>query len=336
MNSDELKQLIKQYKKPGARKPAHKPTMRQAPVASPPRKPASKPTIRQAPITSKPRMPRQPAPAPRQPDWDWQAKRRADNERYAQIRQQMKDADKRLDISNMTWVTIEMTLASRYHGGPSGKRQAYTGLRIGDEPYIAIRENFQGPGGTTNKFNIYSIRTGKLISWTHGTRVDIYKSLKRTLETQRQNETREQEYARQRAHETLEKKRREKIAHAANHGHGFYIMPFYSLPEIAGKDEASNDLYGEPEGDCLGPFHLNPDEPASDAEDMTGIQTSEDLEDYYIGLLKTLPANHPPFVIIEAQSRKDALNHNGHEWFVNGLSKGPPVDPRQTGFTWSK
>jgi hypothetical protein len=41
----------------------------------------------------------------------------------------------------------------------------------------------------------------------------------------------------------------------------------------------------------------------------------------------------PPVQIIEAKNSTQALQHKGHVWWIDGKRKGPPADPRQTGFT---
>jgi hypothetical protein len=39
-----------------------------------------------------------------------------------------------------------------------------------------------------------------------------------------------------------------------------------------------------------------------------------------------------PVKVIEAKSRREAEADVGHTWWIDGRRKGPPVDPRQTGF----
>lgn len=39
-----------------------------------------------------------------------------------------------------------------------------------------------------------------------------------------------------------------------------------------------------------------------------------------------------PVLVIEAESRRAAEQNVGHVWWADGKFKGPPVDPRQTGF----
>ena len=41
----------------------------------------------------------------------------------------------------------------------------------------------------------------------------------------------------------------------------------------------------------------------------------------------------PPTRIIESQNYAQALQGKGYVWWIDGKQKGPPVDPRQTGFT---
>ena len=40
----------------------------------------------------------------------------------------------------------------------------------------------------------------------------------------------------------------------------------------------------------------------------------------------------PPVRIIESKNSAQALQGKGHVWWIGGKQKGPPVDPRQTGF----
>lgn len=42
----------------------------------------------------------------------------------------------------------------------------------------------------------------------------------------------------------------------------------------------------------------------------------------------------PPIKIIETDSLDGAMEDRGHAWWVNGVRKGPPIDPRQAGFTF--
>jgi hypothetical protein len=367
MNSDDLRQLIKQYKKPGARKPARKPTMRQAPV------------------TNKPRMLQKPAPTPRQPvaitdrplaahgltsyrykgRFGWimigakdhegalnEARRSTDNvvvknlqiwdgESYVPVTnarnqrsQKSAPAPARLDTKDMQWDTVPLRLGER------GELHNYTGLRIVDEPFIAIRED--GPQGTSNRFYIHDIHSGRETSFVRGNRTDIYRSLKRALNESLATAERERQAAIHHSKKEREKEQERLADHFNNHGPGFYITPFYSIPEIAGDNEPidADGLYGDAEGDCLGPFPRDiqnlPGTRQSNAVDMYGGETLEDVENLYWDFFKRLPPNHQPFMLIEAQSRKDALAGRGHVWIVDGLEKGPPVDPRQTGFAWSK
>jgi hypothetical protein len=235
-----------------------------------------------------------------------------------------------LSTEDMHW---EMTILDT-GSGP----YEYKALRIGSEPFVAIRAD--GPEGTSNRFYIHDLNTGKEVRFARGNRADIYRALKRTLAESIEHAERERQqaiYETERAHKEEEEKR---INHALNHGEGFYIVPYYSIPEIAGDDEPDEDLYGEPESDCLGPFHRHASDLPSDrisintsiAEDRSGVYTPEELEEFYRDLARKLPAHHPPFVLIEAESRKDALARRGYVWMIDGLSKGPPVDPRQTGF----
>ena len=41
----------------------------------------------------------------------------------------------------------------------------------------------------------------------------------------------------------------------------------------------------------------------------------------------------PPVRIIESKNSAQVLQGKGHVWWIGGKQKGPPVDPRQTGFT---
>ena len=41
----------------------------------------------------------------------------------------------------------------------------------------------------------------------------------------------------------------------------------------------------------------------------------------------------PPVRIVESQNSAQALQGKGYVWWIDGQRKGPPVDPRQTGFT---
>jgi hypothetical protein len=363
MNNDDLRQLIKQYKKPGARKPTHKPA------------------VRHAPVMNKPRMPQKPASAPRQPvattdrplaargltsyrykgRFGWimigakdhegalnEARRSTDDkvtkenlqvwngETYVPVTA-ARPQTQRLDTRDMKWVTMTLRLASR----ASNQRQdafEYKGLRIADEPFIAIRSD--GPQGTSNRFYIYDIRNGEEAGFARGNQTEIYRALKRVLANSIERAERERKHAIHQAKEEKKEEEARRTSHANNHGPGFYITPFYSIPEIVGGREMDEDLYGAPEGDCLGPFHRDiedrPFDQWSNAEEWLGPNTLTDVEALYWELWKKLPAKHPPFKLIEAQSRQDALAGRGYVWIVDGLEKGPPPDPRQTGFAWSK
>jgi len=216
----------------------------------------------------------------------------------------------------------------------------YTGLRIADEPFIAIRAD--GPQGTSNRFYIHDIRGGQQTSFVRGNRTDIYRALKRALNESLATEERDRQQAILRSKEEREKEQERLAEHFNNHGPGFYITPFYSIPEISGGSEplGADDLYGEAEGDCLGPFPRDienlPGTRWSNAVDVYGVQNLEDIENLYWELFKKLPAQSPTFMLIEAQSRQNALAGRGHVWIADGLEKGPSVDPRQTGFAWSK
>lgn len=237
----------------------------------------------------------------------------------------------RTDTKDMQWTTATLQFGDR------GEAHEYTGLRIDGEPFIAIRAD--GPRGTSNRFYIHDIHSGREVSFARGNRADIYRALKRTLaESIARAEREQQDMVRQ----TKEKEKRERerqIDHAVNHGPGFYIAPFYSISEISGGAEPldADNLYGEAEGDCLGPFPRDIETVArrSNAMDVYGIENLEDIENLYWEFFKKLPAQSPPFILIEAQSRKDALAGRGHIWIADGIEKGPAVDPRQTGFTWS-
>lgn len=39
-----------------------------------------------------------------------------------------------------------------------------------------------------------------------------------------------------------------------------------------------------------------------------------------------------PVAVLEANSRQEAERNEGHVWWIDGAFKGPPLDPRQTGF----
>jgi hypothetical protein len=39
-----------------------------------------------------------------------------------------------------------------------------------------------------------------------------------------------------------------------------------------------------------------------------------------------------PVAVLESNSRQEAEQNVGHVWWIDGAFKGPPVDPRQTGF----
>jgi len=41
-----------------------------------------------------------------------------------------------------------------------------------------------------------------------------------------------------------------------------------------------------------------------------------------------------PLLLIEATGNEAAMSGDGHVWWIDGMFKGPPVDPRQTGFGW--
>ena len=46
---------------------------------------------------------------------------------------------------------------------------------------------------------------------------------------------------------------------------------------------------------------------------------------------------HPkerPLMIVEAGSGEAAMRGEGHVWWIDGMFKGAPVDPRKTGFGW--
>ena len=40
----------------------------------------------------------------------------------------------------------------------------------------------------------------------------------------------------------------------------------------------------------------------------------------------------PPVRIIESKNNSSALQGKGHVWWIDGIRKGPPIDPRQAGF----
>ncbi len=235
---------------------------------------------------------------------------------------------KRFHTDDMSWVTMSLPMRG-------GQVHEYKGLRIGDDPFIAVRSD--GPQGTSNKFYIYDIRSGTSSGrLARGARSDIYRALKRELQESIERAERKRQQAIYEAEEAQKEVEQRKLDHEDNHGPGFYILPYYSIPEIAGDDESDSDLYGAEEGDALGPFHRQETERRSIAEDQAGTETLEDIEDLYWALWKKLPSKHAPFILIEAANRKNALARHGHVWISDGLEKGPPVDPRQTGFHWSK
>ena len=91
---------------------------------------------------------------------------------------------------------------------------------------------------------------------------------------------------------------------------GFYIVPHHYLDEAAGPFdtfEQAEDAAWE----CLrSPEHRRLQEECA----AEGVHC-------------------PPTRIIESQNSTQALQGRGYVWWIDGRQKGPPADPRQTGFT---
>jgi hypothetical protein len=106
---------------------------------------------------------------------------------------------------------------------------------------------------------------------------------------------------------------------------GFYIVP----GETTGPDDVVHS--------ATGPYWkfetLNPSAPPP--EDNSQI-TDADVEEEACEMSRRLSLENSsvPVIIIEARNPREAAQGRGHVWWVEGSLKGPPVDPRQTGFGW--
>jgi hypothetical protein len=109
---------------------------------------------------------------------------------------------------------------------------------------------------------------------------------------------------------------------------GFYIVP----GETVGPDDR---IYN-----ASGPYlrfetaGFNPDFTwlRGHANEMDIDPNFNDVEDDALETARSLPSTHVK--IIEARNPVEAAAGNGHVWCQDGLFRGPPVDPRQSGFRW--
>jgi hypothetical protein len=105
---------------------------------------------------------------------------------------------------------------------------------------------------------------------------------------------------------------------------GFYIVP----GETVGPDDA---VYN-----ATGPYwrfeRIDRLSPPEDNSQITDEDVEADARETSRRL--GLENNSTPVVIIEARNAREAAQGKGHVWWVEGALKGPPVDPRQTGFRW--
>ena len=91
---------------------------------------------------------------------------------------------------------------------------------------------------------------------------------------------------------------------------GFYIVPHHYLDEAAGPFDTF-DQAEEAAWECLRSREQRQLQEECAAEGVTC----------------------PPVRIIESKNSALALQGRGPVWWIDGKQKGPPVDPRQTGFT---
>ena len=106
---------------------------------------------------------------------------------------------------------------------------------------------------------------------------------------------------------------------------GFYIIPGES---VGPDDKVYNATGPYCRFETAGiEFHLT-------SEYITTSTPSEttDVEDDALETARSLPNTHVK--IIEARNPVEAAAGNGHVWWQDGLFRGPPVDPRQSGFRW--
>ena len=95
-----------------------------------------------------------------------------------------------------------------------------------------------------------------------------------------------------------------------DHEPGFYIVPHHYLDEAAGPFDTF-DQAEEAAWECLRSREQRQLQEECAAEGVTC----------------------PPVRIIESKNSALALQGRGPVWWIDGKQKGPPVDPRQTGFT---
>ena len=106
---------------------------------------------------------------------------------------------------------------------------------------------------------------------------------------------------------------------------GFYIVP----GETVGPDDKTYN--------ATGPYWrfetLNPNfQPPEDDYQITDNDVVDEAWQTSSELGKQNDST--PVVIIEARNPREAAQGIGHVWWVEGMLKGPPIDPRQTGFNW--
>lgn len=221
-----------------------------------------------------------------------------------------------LHNGNAVWQSMTLAVADG-PGGSLNPPHTFKVLHIEGSPFVAI------PGARANTWTVVKIDSGQIVRYTRGTKSDARMALinsERNYIDDLEMAQRAAKQAEDERHQrkTLDQARQEVERRQALeiHGPGLYITPFCMISD----DEDDEDE----EGFSFGPF--NDDADLGDAEEAEAV--------YWQVLPQAPPDTH--VALIEAPSRADALLGNGHVWIIDGLEKGPPVDPRQVGFDFDK
>jgi hypothetical protein len=162
---------------------------------------------------------------------------------------------------------------------------------------------------------------------------DVLHQIERLIQQDEESLVREKKYRQ----EVEEKERAE--ARRLEHQPGFYIIPGEIMdgegddPVPIGPYWMFERAHSRYEGED---FVRDEDSRAGDLDD--------DVEDDALALMRSLQEEErkglfrerklSPVEIIESPNRKAAARRQGHVWWSDGVFRGPPVDPRQSGWGW--
>ena len=217
-------------------------------------------------------------------------------------------------VEGMDWTNIEGVDVLR----PAGKWASN---------YVACPAD--RPSGT---FEIYRLKPRAIVLRRIRTR-DVLGRIDRLL----QQEEEMAAWERKRQQEVEEKEKED--AWKREHQPGFYIIPGEIIEGEGGdpvpigpfwRFEAANSQYdGEDFERSEEAWDGNLDDDVEDyaLAHMRGIQEEERK-----GLIRERKLS--PVRIIESPNRAAAAKGQGHVWWVDGVFRGPPVDPRQEGWGW--